>query len=273
MKRNSITQERSLHWLRIPHGSTLISMCPYGPPHLRRYSDRRLERDVTAKLRTLPSIRQSPTATRTHGHTLPKGQDDRGYNRPPLSPKAQEIGFGLDLDESWKRRRDTSEGVSKEGADQWHLRTSTSEPHVSSSRSCFLYMRKSVSVDEHLGWLECSHNSSGSRVKVKLRRKLSLGSANKKESLQERLESSKVRLAVRLRHKDRVDTVSEESPSWFHPRQRSLSLDCTSSLGPRCLDLALPCHVTTVLHLQGFSSRHTNARSYRRFKSSTSFAI
>ncbi|XP_069762371.1 ankyrin repeat and fibronectin type-III domain-containing protein 1-like isoform X2 [Narcine bancroftii] len=97
-----------------------------------------------------------------------------------------------------------------------------------------MYMRKSISVDDQLTWLECSQSSSESkmeRAKVNLRRKFSLGSADKKDPLQKRLEIGKVRLALQCSHRDRVHTASQavSEGSHPHPRPRSLSLDWSPS--------------------------------------------
>ncbi|XP_051877158.1 uncharacterized protein LOC127573198 [Pristis pectinata] len=140
-----------------------------------RSLDRRPECAGLAKSRTLPSIPQSPTAPRTHGHPLPDGQDCGSWDRQTPTAGAQGTGSSLDLGESWRRRR----GGGDRAADQWALRTGISESPFSSFRSRSLYMRKSISMDEHLSWLEFSQDPSDNRmerVKVHLRRKSSLGS-------------------------------------------------------------------------------------------------
>ncbi|XP_032896616.1 ankyrin repeat and fibronectin type-III domain-containing protein 1-like isoform X1 [Amblyraja radiata] len=231
-----------------------------------RSLERRPQRAGLVQSGALPSIPQSPTApTRTQGQPLadqcgnplparvkplPTGDPESphpdkgghpllaGAHERPHPARTQDRAPDLHLDEPWQSREDGGDSIPQEGADPCGRGTGIGEPPSSFSRPRFMHLRKSVSVDDHLSWLESTQDLSESRmekVKVNLRRKFSLGSADRKESLQKRLESSKLRLVLPLSRKDRVNgagsavSVEPLPRSRPRPRPRSLSLDWSSS--------------------------------------------
>ncbi|XP_048465750.1 ankyrin repeat and fibronectin type-III domain-containing protein 1-like isoform X1 [Rhincodon typus] len=195
--------------------------------------DRKLQRPLLAKSRTLPSIPQSPTVTRAHKELLSDSNVGRTQNKLLLTTESQK-GYRVPSFEKTWRREDDGDEIPEDTSTPWNLGTEVNDSPFTYFRSRSVYMKKSISVDEHLGWLEYSQDSSESKmekVKVNLRRKFSLGSADKKDSLQKRLESSKLKLTQRFCHKERYSqhesAVNEQSLSC--PRPRSLSLDWPSS--------------------------------------------
>ncbi|XP_072337409.1 ankyrin repeat and fibronectin type-III domain-containing protein 1-like isoform X2 [Scyliorhinus torazame] len=195
--------------------------------------DRKLQRPLLAKSRTLPSIPQSPTVTRAHKEFLPDNDDGRSASKLLLTTETQKGCRVPSFEDAWRREDDGDEDPEETNA-QWNSGAEVNESPFTYFRSRSFYMRKSLSVDEHLGWLEYSQDPSENKmekVKVNLRRKFSLGSADKKESLQKRLESSKLKLTQRFCHKERFNqhecAVNEQPLP--RPRPRSLSLDWSSS--------------------------------------------
>ncbi|XP_062848416.1 uncharacterized protein LOC134310719 [Trichomycterus rosablanca] len=181
-----------------------------------RSLERRLQRPLLAKSRTLPSIPQSPLVGRMH----PGCQDAQPRPHLPSSP-AHHSGCTLPpADDAW-RLEDDNEGVEHAADSDIKLRPHPPPPFSQLQRRA-AYLRKSASVDSHLGVSKSdpAHTEGrGSRNgKGKLRRKFSLGSADRKEARQRRLDSGIVRLTQRLSLKDR----KQERSSY---RRRSLSVD------------------------------------------------
>uniref|UniRef100_UPI00398E82D6 ankyrin repeat and fibronectin type-III domain-containing protein 1-like n=1 Tax=Pristiophorus japonicus TaxID=55135 RepID=UPI00398E82D6 len=206
--------------------------CGCGTPETRSL-DRKLQRPLLAKSQTLPSIPQSPTNTRAYKELIPDSDDGRSQSQLLLTKGTQKGCTVPSFEEAWRREDDGDEAPEGTNA-QWSLGTAVNEAPFTYFRSRSFYMRKSISVDEHLGWLEYSQDSSESKmekVKVNLRRKFSLGSVDKKDSLHKRLESSKLKLTQRFCYKERLsqhDYAVNEQPL-PRPRPRSLSLDWSSS--------------------------------------------
>ncbi|XP_067859740.1 ankyrin repeat and fibronectin type-III domain-containing protein 1 isoform X2 [Heptranchias perlo] len=227
--------------------------------------DRKLQRPLLAKSRTLPSIPQSPTITRAYKELIPDSDDGRSQSKFLLTTETQKGCTVPSFEEAW-RREDEGDDDPEETNAQWSSGTAVNESPFAHFRSRSFYMRKSISVDEHLGWLDYSQDPSESKmekVKVNLRRKFSLGSADKKDSLQKRLESSKLKLTHRFCHKDRFcqhEYAVNEQPL-PHPRPRSLSLDWSSS--PKMTQQMRDLQLTLGKKLAAPSSPNAAKRLYR----------
>ncbi|GCC31672.1 hypothetical protein chiPu_0010132 [Chiloscyllium punctatum] len=138
-----------------------------------RSLDRKLQRPLLAKSRTLPSIPQSPTVTRAHKELLSDSNDGRSQSKLLLATESQK-GYRVPSFEKTWRREDDEDEVTEDTSKPWNLGTEINESPFTYFRSKSVYMRKSISVDEHLGWLEYSQDPSESKVekvKVNLRRK------------------------------------------------------------------------------------------------------
>ncbi|XP_078096007.1 ankyrin repeat and fibronectin type-III domain-containing protein 1-like [Mustelus asterias] len=188
--------------------------------------DRKLQRPLLAKSQTLPSIPQSPTVTRAHKEFLPDNDDGRSQSKLLLTTETQKRCRVPSFEETW-RREDEGDEVPEETNAQWNTGAEVNETPFTYFRSRSFYMRKSVSVDEHLGWLEYSQDPSENKMekmKVNLRRKFSLGSADKKDSLQKRSSSPKMTQQMRdlqLTHGKKLVTPS--SPNAAKRLYRNLS--------------------------------------------------
>ncbi|KAK1882154.1 Basement membrane-specific heparan sulfate proteoglycan core protein [Dissostichus eleginoides] len=110
--------------------------------------ERKLQRPILAKSRTLPSIPQSPTVSRVHRADLIGGSPPRRKN-PPLDashPKACTLPPAAEL---W-RLEDDMEGEDEPehgGCNQVRPRSQSPFSHF---RARAAYLRKSVSADDHL---------------------------------------------------------------------------------------------------------------------------
>ncbi|TDG98230.1 hypothetical protein EPR50_G00215070 [Perca flavescens] len=110
--------------------------------------ERKLQRPILAKSRTLPSIPQSPTISRVHHSDLIGGSPPRRKNPPPAAshPKACTLPPAGEL---W-RLEDDMEGED----DPEHGGCTEARPRSQSPFSHFraraAYLRKSVSADDHL---------------------------------------------------------------------------------------------------------------------------
>ncbi|KAM6951317.1 ankyrin repeat and fibronectin type-III domain-containing protein 1 isoform 2-T2 [Aplochiton taeniatus] len=194
--------------------------------------ERKLQRPLLAKSRTLPSIPQSPTVARVHHSDLLGGSPPRRKALASTShPKACTLPPAGDL---W-RLEDDGEGEEEAGRGCPSARPRSQSP-FSHLRARAAYLRKSASVDDHLGMggdygpLAPEGGKRGRGAKGKLKRKFSLGSADRKESHQKKPESSISKFTHRLSLKERPakaeKTTAERPPSY---RRRSLSLDWAES--------------------------------------------
>ncbi|XP_029102352.1 ankyrin repeat and fibronectin type-III domain-containing protein 1 [Scleropages formosus] len=195
--------------------------------------ERKLQRPLLAKSRTLPSIPQSPTVSRVHRSDLVSGSPSR---RKPLfstnHPKACTLP---PAGEAWRLEDDNDEegGEAEAGRLRAEARPRSQSP-FSQLRSRAAYLRKSASVDDHLGSSEFgtapAENKSHRAGKGKLKRKFSLGSADRKETQQKKTESGISKFTQRLSLKDRhlkPEKTAVDRP--FSYRRRSLSLDWVHS--------------------------------------------
>nr|XP_025035887.1 uncharacterized protein LOC112544255 [Pelodiscus sinensis] len=150
-----------------------------------RSLDRKLQRPMLGKSRTLPSIPQSPVLSRA------PLLDPRLFREEMLEQKhKQHSAAGSakgctvpSAGEAW-RLEDDGVGPSGGAGPQPQLRTAMDEAPFSHCRTRSFYMRKSLSVDNHLGALSSSPRPPETRtdgVRTKLRRQFSLGSADKKD--------------------------------------------------------------------------------------------
>lgn len=198
--------------------------------------DRKLQRPMLGKSRTLPSIPQSPVLSRA------PLLDPRLFREEMLEQKhKQHSAAGSakgctvpSAGEAW-RLEDDGVGPSGGAVPQPQLRTAMDEAPFSHCRTRSFYMRKSLSVDNHLGALSSSPRPPETRtdgVRTKLRRQFSLGSADKKDFNQPKSEGGLSRFAHRLSVKQKQEKrrkaghASAEQPA---SRPRSLSIDWSSS--------------------------------------------
>ncbi|KAM9488692.1 ankyrin repeat and fibronectin type-III domain-containing protein 1 isoform 1-T1 [Clarias gariepinus] len=188
-----------------------------------RSLERRLQRPLLAKSRTLPSIPQSPLVSRVNQNAQLVGRSEP-CSQLASSPTHLSACTLPPADYAW-RLEDDNEGEDQKVGLDVKLRPHSQSP-FSQLHSRAAYLRKSLSVDGHLGVSEDDSTHSegrGSRSgKGKLKRKFSLGSADRKEARQKRLDSGILRLTQRLSVKDK-----KQEKSFY--RRRSLSVDWVES--------------------------------------------
>ncbi|XP_034639734.1 ankyrin repeat and fibronectin type-III domain-containing protein 1-like isoform X7 [Trachemys scripta elegans] len=135
--------------------------------------------------------------------------------------------------EAWQLEDDCVEPPG-DTAPQTQLCTAMDEAPFRHFQTHSFYMRKSLSMDNHLSSLSYSLHPSetkADRVKTKLRRQFSLGSADKKDFFQPKSESSLSKFAHRLSVKQKqekrrkAEYASAELPAF---RPRSLSIEWSS---------------------------------------------
>ncbi|XP_048029749.1 ankyrin repeat and fibronectin type-III domain-containing protein 1 isoform X3 [Megalobrama amblycephala] len=190
--------------------------------------ERRLQRPLLAKSRTLPSIPQSPAAIRVQQSENVCERQHRP--RVPSSPGGLEACTLPPAGEMW-RLEDETEGDVAPGAVDLRPRSQSPFSHF---RRRAAYLRKSISADDHLGDSEFEPAQPEGRSladpKVKLKRKFSLGSIDRKGTRQRRTESGIVKLTQRLSLKDKHckedRSLTSRPPAY---RRRSLSVDWAES--------------------------------------------
>ncbi|XP_069036950.1 ankyrin repeat and fibronectin type-III domain-containing protein 1 isoform X3 [Lepisosteus oculatus] len=200
--------------------------------------ERKLQRPLLAKSRTLPSIPQSPTIARVHHSDLVGGSLELApsHKRPPCGSSKPRGCTLPSAGEAW-RLEDDDDDDDDEGEEAGRRAPGEPRPRSHSPFSHFrsraAYLRKSVSVDDHLGLVEFGSpapEGKAQRSKGKLKRKFSLGSADRKEAQQKKPESGISKFTQRLSLKDRQTkpekTGGERPPPY---RRRSLSLDWCDS--------------------------------------------
>ncbi|KAM7091835.1 ankyrin repeat and fibronectin type-III domain-containing protein 1-like isoform 3-T4 [Ciconia maguari] len=127
------------------------------------------------------------------------------------------------------------------------LGTAVEDAPFSYFRTRSFYMRKSLSVDNHLGSLGYAVHpaeTKAERVKTKLRRQFSLGSADKKDFYQPKSESSLSRFAHRLsvkqkQEKRRKAEYASAELSAFRPRSLSIEWSSSPKMTQQMRDLQL----------------------------------
>ncbi|XP_071880144.1 ankyrin repeat and fibronectin type-III domain-containing protein 1 isoform X4 [Anas platyrhynchos] len=164
--------------------------------------DRKLQRPLLGKSRTLPSIPQSPVLSR-----LPL-LDSTAYREEMPEQKSYKKHSASDgqkgctvpsAGEAWRLEDDCMDPPG-DAQLQPRLRTAVEEAPFSHFRTRSFYMRKSLSVDNHLGSLGYAVHpaeTKAERVRTKLRRQFSLGSADKKDFYQPKSSSPKMTQQMR----------------------------------------------------------------------------
>ncbi|KAF4798512.1 hypothetical protein TURU_063313 [Turdus rufiventris] len=138
---------------------------------LNRSLDRKLQRPLLGKSRTLPSIPQSPVLNRLPLLEPTACRDKMPEQKPYKKPSASEHQKGCTVPsagEAWRLEDDCSEPPRGP-----QLGTAVEDAPFSFFRSRSCYMRKSLSVDNHLGSLSYAVHpaeSKAERVRTKLRR-------------------------------------------------------------------------------------------------------
>ncbi|XP_062999407.1 ankyrin repeat and fibronectin type-III domain-containing protein 1-like isoform X1 [Elgaria multicarinata webbii] len=202
-----------------------------------RSLDRKPQRPVLGKSRTLPSIPQSPVISRIplldsklYRKDMPEQKQYRNHSAPDCQKGCTVPSTG----EAWQLEDDCTEPV-RDPALQPRLCTAMDEAPFRSFRARSFYMRKSLSVDNHLSSLSYSIHPTETkteRVKTKLRRQFSLGSADKKDLYPSKSESSLSKFTHRLSVKQKQEKRRKaeyglaELPAF---RPRSLSIEWSSS--------------------------------------------
>ncbi|XP_072311694.1 ankyrin repeat and fibronectin type-III domain-containing protein 1 [Eucyclogobius newberryi] len=192
-----------------------------------RSLERKLQRPILAKSRTLPSIPQSPTVSRVpsdligRSPLLRKSPSTEGQGKACTLPPAGEL---------WRLEDDmeAEDESDKRGPTPEHRPRSQSP--FSHFRARAAYLRKSVSADDHLDIGSeyapvAAAEGKPSRAKGKLKRKFSLGSADRKENHHKKSESGISKFTHHLSLKERpakAEKNQDKSPSY---RRRSLSVD------------------------------------------------
>nr|XP_028561822.1 uncharacterized protein LOC114584278 isoform X4 [Podarcis muralis] len=202
-----------------------------------RSLDRKPQRPVLGKSRTLPSIPQSPIINRVpllDSKLYKKDMPEQKHYRNHSAPDCQKGCTVPSTGEAWQLEDDCAESV-REPALQPRLCTAMDEAPFRSLRTRSFYMRKSLSVDNHLSALSYSIHPTETkteRVKTKLRRQFSLGSADKKDLYPSKSEGSLSKFTHRLsikqkQEKRRKAEYASAELSAFRPR--SLSIEWSSS--------------------------------------------
>ncbi|XP_061455356.1 ankyrin repeat and fibronectin type-III domain-containing protein 1-like isoform X2 [Rhineura floridana] len=202
-----------------------------------RSLDRKPQRPVLGKSRTLPSIPQSPIISRVpllDSKLYRKDMPEQKHYRNHSAPDCQKGCTVPSTGEVWQLEDDCTEPA-RDPALQPRLCTGMDEAPFRSLRTQAFYMRKSLSVDNHLSTLSYSiqpTETKTERVKTKLRRQFSLGSADKKDLYTSKSESSLSKFTHRLsvkqkqEKKRKAEYGSAELPAF---RPRSLSIEWSSS--------------------------------------------
>ncbi|KAM6249963.1 ankyrin repeat and fibronectin type-III domain-containing protein 1-like isoform 2-T2 [Porphyrio hochstetteri] len=160
--------------------------------------DRKLQRPLLGKSRTLPSIPQSPVLSRLPLLDSTAYREEMPEQKPYKKHSASDCQKGCTVPSSgdaWQLEDDSTDPPRN-----LQLSTAVEEAPFSHFRTRSFYMRKSLSVDNHLGSLSCAVHpaeTKAERVKTKLRRQFSLGSADKKDFYQPKSSSPKMTQQMR----------------------------------------------------------------------------
>ncbi|KAL9835592.1 LOW QUALITY PROTEIN: ankyrin repeat and fibronectin type-III domain-containing protein 1-like [Geothlypis trichas] len=210
-----------------------------------RSLDRKLPRPLLGKSRTLPSIPQSPVLSRLPLLEPAAYRDEMPEQKPYKKHSGSEHQKGCTVPsagEAWRLEDDCSEPPRAP-----QLGTAVEDAPFSYFRTRSFYMRKSLSVDNHLGSLSYAVHpaeSKAERVRTKLRRQFSLGSADKKDFYQPKSESSLARFAHRLsvkqkQEKRRKAEYGSAELSAFRPRSLSIEWSSSPKMTQQMRDLQL----------------------------------
>ncbi|KAM9305171.1 ankyrin repeat and fibronectin type-III domain-containing protein 1-like [Gastrophryne carolinensis] len=191
-----------------------------------RSLDRKLQRPVLGKSLTLPSIPQSPVLTRVPQlqEAVPRLPSTCSTNTDTLT--SFKLPPAVDPWRSGERQMNTS---------TFNSRLISSPEETRPGHQPSFHIRKSISVDNHLS--SCHYplhppDPQGQRVKSKLRRQFSLGSADQKEFQTPRSLGGLSKFTHRLSLKEKSEKRNDaelaplEQPVF---RQRSLSIEWSSS--------------------------------------------
>ncbi|KAM6079822.1 ankyrin repeat and fibronectin type-III domain-containing protein 1-like isoform 5-T5 [Theristicus caerulescens] len=163
-----------------------------------RSLDRKLQRPLLGKSRTLPSIPQSPVLSRLPLLDSTVYREEMPEQKPYKKHLASDRQKGCTVPstgEAWRLEDDCTDPPQDP-----QLGTAVEDAPFSYFRTRSFYMRKSLSVDNHLGSLGYAVHpaeTKAERVKTKLRRQFSLGSADKKDFYQPKSSSPKMTQQMR----------------------------------------------------------------------------
>ncbi|XP_015732858.1 ankyrin repeat and fibronectin type-III domain-containing protein 1-like isoform X3 [Coturnix japonica] len=167
-----------------------------------RSLDRKLQRPLLGKSRTLPSIPQSPVLSRIpllDSAVFQEAMPEQKSYQKHSAPDGQKGCTIPSAGDAWRLEDD---GLDPPGDAplQPQLRTAMEDAPFSHFRMRSFYMRKSLSVDNHLGSLGYTGHhaeTKAERVRTRLRRQFSLGSADKKDFYQSKSSSPKMTQQMR----------------------------------------------------------------------------
>ncbi|XP_072734132.1 ankyrin repeat and fibronectin type-III domain-containing protein 1-like isoform X3 [Ciconia boyciana] len=207
--------------------------------------DRKLQRPLLGKSRTLPSIPQSPVLSRLPLLDSTVYREEMPEQKPYKKHLASDRQKGCTVpstEEAWRLEDDCMDPPRDP-----QLGTAVEDAPFSYFRTRSFYMRKSLSVDNHLGSLGYAVHpaeTKAERVKTKLRRQFSLGSADKKDFYQPKSESSLSRFAHRLsvkqkQEKRRKAEYASAELSAFRPRSLSIEWSSSPKMTQQMRDLQL----------------------------------
>ncbi|KAM6054345.1 ankyrin repeat and fibronectin type-III domain-containing protein 1-like isoform 1-T1 [Chlamydotis macqueenii] len=210
-----------------------------------RSLDRKLQRPLLGKSRTLPSIPQSPVLSRIPLLDSAAYREEMPEQKPYKKASASDRQKGCTVPstgEAWRLEDDCTDPPRDP-----QLSTAVEDAPFSYFRTRSFYMRKSLSVDNHLGSLSYTVHpaeTKAERVKTKLRRQFSLGSADKKDFYQPKSESSLSRFAHRLsvkqkQEKRRKAEYGSAELSAFRPRSLSIEWSSSPKMTQQMRDLQL----------------------------------
>ncbi|KAM6320265.1 ankyrin repeat and fibronectin type-III domain-containing protein 1-like [Podargus strigoides] len=210
-----------------------------------RSLDRKLQRPLLGKSRTLPSIPQSPVLSRLPLLDSTAYREEMPEQKPYEKHSASDCQKGCTVPstgEAWRLEDDCTDPPRAP-----QLGTAVEDAPFSYFRTRSFYMRKSLSVDNHLGTLSYAVHpaeTKAERVKTKLRRQFSLGSADKKDFYQPKSESSLSRFAHRLsvkqkQEKRRKAEYASAELSAFRPRSLSIEWSSSPKMTQQMRDLQL----------------------------------
>ncbi|KAM6378853.1 ankyrin repeat and fibronectin type-III domain-containing protein 1-like isoform 3-T3 [Pluvialis apricaria] len=163
-----------------------------------RSLDRKPQRPLLGKSRTLPSIPQLPVLSRLPLLDSAAYREEMPEQKPYKKHSASDCQKGCTVPstgEAWRLEDDCTDPPRDP-----QLGTAVEDAPFSYFRTRSFYMRKSLSVDNHLGSLSYAVHpaeTKAERVKTKLRRQFSLGSADKKDFYQPKSSSPKMTQQMR----------------------------------------------------------------------------
>ncbi|KAM4526343.1 uncharacterized protein V3H82_000763 [Fundulus diaphanus] len=145
-----------------------------------RSLERKLQRPLLAKSRTLPSIPQSPTVSRVHHSDLIGGSPPRRKNPPSATSQSKACTLPP-AGELWRLEDDAEGGDDTDQSGGTEARPRSQSP-FSHFRARSAYLRKSMSADDHLDMrLDYSSGRAAegktTRNKGKLKRKFVSGNS------------------------------------------------------------------------------------------------